>query len=116
MFGAYSQANSHADPTDCTLMMLRNAKVDSCQYASAKAIEDLMIVKKLPDYKPSPVVFTDYPPEACAAIKAPPKPEPVVNYITMPPVACKQPEPAASAPAKKPVKKAAVAQVDVCKK
>ena len=115
LFGAYSQANSHADPTDCTLMTLRNAKVESCQYASAKAIEDLMIVKKLPDYKPSPVVFTDYPPEACALIKAPPKPEPVINYITPTPIAC-APEPAASAPTKKPAKKAAVAQVDACKK
>jgi hypothetical protein len=99
-FGAYSAATSHADPQDCTLMALRNAKVETCQYASAKAIEDLMIAKKLPDYKPSAVQFNDYAPTDCAAIKAPPKPAPVVNYVQAPPVV-----PMCPKPAKKPARK-----------
>jgi hypothetical protein len=79
-----SMARSDADPTDCTLMALRNAKVEACQYASAKQVEDLMLAKLLPGYTASVVAFVDLTPAACAALKAPPKPEPVVNLVAPP--------------------------------
>lgn len=102
-FGAYSAANGKTDPQDCTLIQLRNAKVDACQYASAKQIEDLMLMKKLPDYRPSITQYTDLEPRDCAAVKASavaPNTT-VVNFLADTPV----PMPVKTQ-AKKPIKKA----------
>lgn len=122
--GGASKASAKTDPTDCTLIALRNAKVDQCQYASAKQIEDLLTAKLLPGFKPSTVEFADLAPAACAALKAPPKPEPEVRYVTAfpPPAhevgkltdACRLgSEAAPTKPAKpKPAKKIAAALAD----
>lgn len=80
--GGASKATGKTDPTDCTLIAIRNAKVEACQYASAKQIEDLLTTKLLPGFKPSAAEgFADLDTRACAALKAPPKPEPEVRYV-----------------------------------
>ena len=130
-WGAYSDSGSSADTDACTLIAIRNAKVESCQYASAKQIEDLLTAKMLPAYKPTEVKFEDLSPKDCAATKAlPPAPpvppsQPAVNYIAPPvvvPPAASAPVPVnvtcvapAPAPAAK-VKRPAVAKVDECGK
>ncbi len=96
--GVLSTADSLADPTDCTLIALRNAKVEACQYGSAKQIEDLLVAKLLPGFAPSAAGdFVDLSRQACAALKAPPiaAAEPQ-NLIAVPPAAS---EAAASMPA-----------------
>jgi hypothetical protein len=104
ILGGLSTATGKTDPTDCTLIALRNAKVEQCQYASAKQIEDLLTAKLLPGFKPGPADgFTDLEPRACATLKAPPKPEAEIRYISAfapptPPAACEK------APAPKPGK------------
>ena len=87
-FGLFSNAMSHADPTDCTLMSLRNAKVDACQYEAARQIENGMIAKYLPNYTGSAAPYFDLDPKACALVKSPPPP-PVpqaINFIAAAPV------------------------------
>lgn len=84
-WGAYSKADSGANTDPCTLIAIRNAKVESCQYASAKQIEDLLTEQLLPSYKANSVKFDDLTPKECAAIKAPkpvPVPDTPVNLIT----------------------------------
>lgn len=103
--GGASKASAKTDPTDCTLIALRNAKVEACQYASAKQIEDLLTAKLLPGFKASAGEgFVDLDTRACAALKAPPKPEPELRYVTIyqPSTECKAAEPPApkAAPAK----------------
>lgn len=118
--GGLSTASGKTDPTDCTLVALRNAKVDQCQYASAKQIEDLLTAKLLPGFKPSAADgFADLDARACAALKAPPKPEAEVRYVAAfqppasAPAACeKAPEPAKPKAAK--VAKAAPKKVGTC--
>lgn len=107
VFGGFSTANARTDSSDCTLIQMRNAKVEACQYASAKQIEDLLVRKYLTNYSPSTVAMQDYTDKECAALKAStlPKPEPVVNYVTQvvekpaEPVTCTPPAPPAK-PAK----------------
>lgn len=88
VFGIFSDARARTDPSDCTLIALRNTKFEQCQFASAKQIEDLMLLKKLPDFKPSAAVFIDHDQAMCAAIRnppttpAPPPPKPEVVYET----------------------------------
>lgn len=96
-----SYAKSNIDPMECTLIQIRNAKVETCQYASAKQIEDMMVKRRLPDYVPNPVVMDDYTPAECKLLLAPPKSVPPVLYI--PPVQA----PVCPAPVVKPKAKAA---------
>lgn len=121
--GGASKATGKTDPTDCTLIALRNAKVEQCQYASAKQIEDMLTAKLLPGFKPSAVEFADLAPAACAALKAPQKPEPEVRYVSAFPApasapvasACeKAPEPAKPAPKAAKVAKAAPKKGGTC--
>jgi hypothetical protein len=96
LVGAFSHAEGSTDPDHCTIIALRNAKVDACQYASAKQLEDLLAAKLLPEFKASQVAqLEDLSPQACAALKAPPRPEPVVNYVAPPPAAATAPPGAA---------------------
>lgn len=91
-----SYAKSNIDPMECTLIQIRNAKVETCQYASAKQIEDMMVKRRLPDYAPNPVVMDDYTPAECRLLLAPPKIIPPVLYV--PPVqtpVCPAPAPKA---------------------
>lgn len=115
LWSGFSQARAETDPTDCTLIQLRNAKVETCQYATAKQIEDLMLAKHLKNFKANvDVKFTDYDDKDCAVLKAPPKvemkPESSAILYTLPPQTVpefKMPEPVKKkAPAKKVVKKA----------
>ncbi len=67
-----SRPTAKTDTSDCTLIQMRNAKVDTCQYASAKQIEDLLVQKHLEKFKPSDVGgFVDLNPRECAALKMP---------------------------------------------
>ena len=103
LIGGASVADSKTDPTDCTLMLLRNAKVDACQYASAKQVEDLMIAKLLPAFKASAGTYPDLTPTECAAVKAPPKPA-EVRYVSLyAPPECTpgKPEPRSKPPKRK---------------
>ena len=87
LWSGFSQARAETDPTDCTLIQLRNAKVETCQYASAKQIEDLMVAKHLKGFKPNAdVVFTDYSEKECAVLKAPRvEPPQAINFIAAEP-------------------------------
>lgn len=112
-----SHASAETDPTDCTLILLRNAKVDQCQYATAKQVEDRMLSKLLPGFTASAVAMLDLTPSECAMVKAPPRVETVqtvVNYIATPPaadpVACK-PVPTPSGKKKAAAKPAAACKV-----
>lgn len=95
LWSGFSQARAETDPTDCTLIQLRNAKVETCQYATAKQIEDLMVAKHLKDFKPNDgVKFTDYNEKDCAVLKAPPvekKPE-AINFLYTPPLDTRVPD------------------------
>lgn len=87
LWSGFSQARAETDPTDCTLIQLRNAKVETCQYATAKQVEDLMLAKHLKDFKPNAgVAFTDYNEKDCAVLKAPPVEKKVeaVNFVYTP--------------------------------
>ncbi len=108
-FGLFSQADGVTDVSNCTLMALRNVKVDSCQYGSAQQIEDLLTKKLLPEYVPSAIRFPDLTPTQCHALKTPVPPPQVVNYIAPPPVVppvvvppVVVPEPVKPKPKKKP--------------
>lgn len=82
-----------SDTADCTLIQMRNAKVETCQYADAKQIEDQLTLKYLPGFKiTDDSRFMNLSPSACAAVKAPPAaPAPVVNYIYEAAPTCAQP-------------------------
>jgi len=123
-WSAFSTANARTDSSDCTLIQMRNAKVEACQYASAKQIEDLLVSKYLTKYQPSTVAMVDYTDKECAALKASlqAKPEPVVNYVTQvveKPVpaeaTCTVPPAAPAKAAVRPSKPKAVAVADGCK-
>lgn len=105
VMGVYSNANAKTDTSDCTLIQVRNAKVEACQYASAKQIEDLLVAKHLPAFKATSVVMTDYTDQECSVLKSaiarPDKPAaPVPNLLQPPITACtaEQPKPPAAAP------------------
>lgn len=103
VWSGFSNATAKTDSSDCTLIQVRNAKVEACQYASAKQIEDLIVSKYLKGYQPSTVGMVDYTDKECAALKlaALPKPAPVVYPLA--PLA----EPAKAEPPKaEPVKPA----------
>jgi hypothetical protein len=118
--GLLSWADSKTDSSDCTLINLRNAMVAACKFESAKQVEDLLVRKHLPDFKPSEVTylkdkndpgFVDYSPTQCALLTSPPpKPvEPVtLNWIYVPPpvarVEGKPADPAKPVPPTKPKK------------
>jgi hypothetical protein len=103
LIGSYAEGST--DSSDCTLIQLRNAKVETCQYASAKQIEDLLAQKYLPKYAANGKPFEDYNASECALMKAPPPaPTPIVFQEMLPP---------AKVPAPKPAKKAA--KKDDCK-
>jgi hypothetical protein len=105
LIGSYAEGST--DSSDCTLIQLRNAKVETCQYASAKQIEDLLAQKYLPKYAANGKPFEDYNASECALMKAPPPaPTPIVFQEMLPPA--KAPE-----PTKKVAKKAA--KKDDCK-
>lgn len=90
LIGGGSTADALIDPTDCTLIEIRNSMAEACQYASAKQIDDRLAAKLLPGYVAnSAVVFKDLAPEVCAELKKPPRAE---NLVATAPV------PAASAP------------------
>lgn len=73
LWGAGSDAGGTTDTSACTLLHIRNAKVEACQYGSAKQIEDLLVAKLLPGFVASPAGdFVDLSRQACAALKAPP--------------------------------------------
>lgn len=82
-FGAFSRADSKADGSDCTMINVRNAKVEACQYASAKQIEDLVVAKRLPGYVPTPNTFRDLSTEECIALK---NPAPAAANVSQPAV------------------------------
>lgn len=104
-WNAYSRANAKTDTSDCTLIRLRNAKVESCQYGEAKQIEDLVVAKYLKDYRPGSVQMPNYSHEECKVLKAPPAPTPIGLLIPpTQPVAAPVPAPAA-VPAPKPAPK-----------
>lgn len=98
-WNGFSNVTAKTDSSDCTLIQVRNAKVEACQFASAKQIEDLLVSKYLKNYQPSTVGMVDYTDKECAVLKlaAQPKPEPVVYPLA--PLADKPAEPA---PAAKP--------------
>jgi hypothetical protein len=106
ILGGLSKATGKTDPTDCTLIALRNAKVEQCQYASAKQIEDLLTAKLLPGYTPGPADgFTDLKPIACAALRQlqAQKPEAEIRYVSaFQPPAATPPAPAAPMACEKP--------------
>lgn len=82
LWSGFSKASAKTDSSDCTLINIRNAKVETCQYASAKQIEDLVVRRHLTDFKPTDnAEFIDYPPEKCALLRAPPKTEPQVSFV-----------------------------------
>ena len=95
--GLLSRADSKTDSSDCTLINLRNAMVAACKFESAKQVEDLLVKKHLPDFKPSEVTYlrdkndpgmVDYSPTQCALLTNPPPApkEPVtLNWIYVPP-------------------------------
>lgn len=94
-FNAYSEANAKTDTSDCTLIRLRNAKVESCQFGEAKQIEDLVVAKYLKDYKPGQVQMPNYSHAECNVLKAPPAPTPIATSAQLLPPAA----PAAAASA-----------------
>jgi hypothetical protein len=88
VLGGYSSAKSHTDSADCTLLNIRNAMVKECKYASAKQVEDLLVRKHLPDFRPNDAAYTktkddpgfvDYTPTQCAVLLTPPAPVPVLS-------------------------------------
>lgn len=108
LWSGFSNATARTDSSDCTLIQVRNAKVEACQYASAKQIEDLIVSKYLKDYQPSTVGMVDYTDKECAALKtaALPKPQPVIYPLA--PLADKPADPPKPEPVKpEPVKPAA---------
>ncbi len=79
-----SKASSRSDPSVCHLLTLRNLKVQQCQYASAKQIEDLLVARMLPGFVASPQAdYLDLPRTACAMLSTPAPAEPAkpVNLI-----------------------------------
>lgn len=86
LWSGFSKASAKTDSSDCTLINIRNAKVETCQYASAKKIEDLLVRKHLPDFEPETVFkgdrFIDYTPEQCALLRAPPAKPAEVVYLS----------------------------------
>lgn len=110
-WGAWRRADASTDTSDCTVIALRNAKVETCQYASAKQVEDLLLVKHLPAFSASDSTgYIDLTPTQCAALKAPPLPQLPVSLVQVP-----QPEPRACVPRPKhDHKKRAVKRID-CK-
>mgnify|MGYP000261116207 CR=1 FL=1 len=103
-WNAYSRAAAKTDTSDCTLIRLRNAKVESCQYGEAKQIEDLVVAKYLKDYQPGPVKMPNYSHDECKVLKAPPPPPTPITYaLPLPPVAPASAPPAAAKPAPKKV-------------
>jgi hypothetical protein len=97
-WGFFSQASGTTDVSDCTLIAIRNEKVENCQYASAKQIEDLMLKRKLPDFVPSNVEMIDLTPKECHDIKHPPPPPPVIQVIYPPAPVPPKEEPKCEAP------------------
>lgn len=110
-WGAWRRAEASTDTSDCTVIALRNAKVETCQYASAKQVEDLLLVKHLPAFSAADSSgYIDLTPTQCAALKAPPLPQLPVSLVQVP-----QPEPRACVPRPKhDHKKRAVKRID-CK-
>lgn len=109
VWSGFSNATAKTDSSDCTLIQVRNAKVEACQFASAKQIEDLLVSKYLKGYQPSTVGMVDYTDKECAALKlaAMPKTEPPVNYIAKldgQPAEFAKSQPAKSAPKAAPAK------------
>lgn len=94
-WNAYSEANAKTDTSDCTLIRLRNTKVESCQFGEAKQIEDLVVAKYLKDYKPGQVQMPNYSHAECNVLKAPPAPTPIATSTQLLPPAA----PAAAASA-----------------
>jgi hypothetical protein len=83
-----SKAAGVTDPSVCHLFTLRNLKVQQCQYATAKRIEDRLIAKMLPDFPvPAELGYADLSREACAAVHAPPVAAQVQNLVAAPPAA-----------------------------
>lgn len=111
LWGAWRNAQAHTNTSDCTVIALRNAKVETCQYASAKQVEDLLLVKHLPAFSAADSSgYIDLTPTQCAALKAPPLPQLPVSLVQVP-----QPEPRACVPRPKhDHKKRAVKRID-CK-
>jgi hypothetical protein len=103
-----SKAAGVTDPSVCHLFTLRNLKVQQCQYATAKRIEDRLIAKMLPDFPaPAELGYVDLSREACAAVHAPPvAPSTPQNLVAAAPV------PAASAP--EPSRSSAASATELC--
>jgi hypothetical protein len=100
IFGGYSQATAEADPSHCTLLDIRNAKVEACQYADAQRIEDLLAAKLLPGYESAGAKHANLTPEQCRMVKNPPPPAPIINHIAEP-LRAEAPQACMPAPAKK---------------
>jgi hypothetical protein len=105
LIGGVSAADALIDPTDCTLIEIRNSMAEACQYASAKQIDDRLAAKLLPGYVANgSVAFKDHAPEVCAAMKAP---APAAQNLIAPPA-----PPVASAP--EPSRSSAGSAVEAC--
>lgn len=85
LWGAWRSAQAHTNTSDCTVIALRNAKVETCQYASAKQVEDLLLARHLPAFAASDSSgYIDLTPTQCAALRAPPAPALPVSLIQVP--------------------------------
>lgn len=102
-----SASSGDTDSDDCTALMLRNAYVEECQYASAKQVQDRLSAKVLADFKPSTTFYLDLTREECMALKSP---RPVVETryvmidvpkVTLPVVPAKPKKRAAAKPCTK---------------
>ncbi len=97
-----SAARGSTDNSDCVLIVIRNAYVEQCQYASAKQVQDGIASKHLAGFERSKTVYLDLTQAECTAFKAPPVTV-RTEYITIAPA----PAVALSkvAPAPKPAKR-----------
>lgn len=114
--GILSRADAKTDPRICHIVERRNNAWRECRYATAKQIDDLLMVEMLPGFKPPAETylkdnndpgFVDFSPQHCALLTTPPPkpPEPVgLNLIYVPPPVARVEVPVEPVAAKPPAK------------
>lgn len=70
--GVYSQARGSINSDNCALFSGYNAYVSACQYRSAKMLLDMTMQRIVANFAPTDMDLTDYTPEQCRVLTAPP--------------------------------------------
>lgn len=83
-FGLVSHAVADQSSDNCVAIILYNAAVSTCRYASARQIADLLTVKVLPGFQAPRTPLADLTPEQCEVVKTPPPVVAVRSFIDPP--------------------------------